>query len=75
MYFVLADLIPRFRYLKVGLGLLLVLAGGKMLASDLVHLPIWLTLAAIAVILAGSIGVSMWLTRGDPRTPRAQADT
>ncbi len=75
LYFVLADLIPRFRYLKVGLGLLLVLAGGKMLASDLVHLPIWLTLAAIAVILAGSIGVSMWLTRGDPRTPRAQADT
>ncbi len=71
LYFVLADLIPRFRYLKVGLGLLLVLAGGKMLASDLLHLPIWLTLTAIAAVLAGSIAVSMWLTRGDPRATDA----
>jgi tellurite resistance protein TerC len=64
LYFVLADLLPRFRYLKVGLGLLLVLAGGKMLASDLVTLPIWLTLGVIAAILGGSIVTSMWLTRG-----------
>jgi tellurite resistance protein TerC len=67
LYFVLADLLPRFRYLKVGLGLLLVLAGGKMLASDLVSLPIWLTLGAIAAILGASIAISLWLTRGRNR--------
>lgn len=68
LYFVLADLLPRFRYLKVGLGLLLVLAGGKMLASDLVSLPIWVTLGGIAAVLGASIAVSMWLTRGGDDT-------
>jgi hypothetical protein len=45
-----------------------------MLASDLVTLPIAVTLGAIAGILGASIAVSMWLTRNGASTPRLAAD-
>jgi len=67
LYFLLADLVHRFVYLKVGLGLLLVLAGAKMLATDLVSLPIWVSLAVIVGVLGAAIAASLWATRGGAR--------
>jgi tellurite resistance protein TerC len=63
MYFLLADLIHRFVYLKAGLAAILVLVGVKMLLLDVWKVPIWLSLAGIATILAGAVGLSLRATR------------
>lgn len=63
LYFALAGLLPRFVYLHHGLSAILVFVGTKMLISDLVKIPIGVSLAVIAGILAGSIAAS-FLTRG-----------
>jgi tellurite resistance protein TerC len=66
MYFLLADVMHRFVYLKLGLSLVLVWVGIKMLlAVDVVHVPTTLSLVVIATILAVSIGASLRATR-DP---------
>ena len=65
LYFLLAGLAGRFRYLNVGLGVILGFVGLKMLATDLVHVPTWLSLLVIAGALAGAIGAS--LRAGDGR--------
>ena len=52
MYFLLAGVVGRFRYLKVGLSGILVFVGLKMLFAEVVEVPILLSLGAIAVILA-----------------------
>jgi tellurite resistance protein TerC len=72
MYFLLADLIHRFVYLKAGLAAILVLVGVKMLLLDLWKVPIWLSLTGIASILAVAVGLSLRATRhrsGDDRDP------
>lgn len=67
LYFVLADVITRFVYLKVGLALVLMFVGAKMLLAGWVKVPISLSLAVIAGILTLSIVIS-WLRsrRTDP---------
>jgi tellurite resistance protein TerC len=67
LYFLLAGLAGRFRYLNVGLGVILGFVGLKMLATDLLHVPTWLSLVVIAGALAGSIGASV--RAGDAREP------
>jgi tellurite resistance protein TerC len=68
MYFLLADLIHRFIYLKIGLALVLIWVGIKMLLKvDLYYIPTPLSLAVIAAILGVSIGASLWATRGQGR--------
>ncbi|TQO20334.1 tellurite resistance protein TerC [Rhodoglobus vestalii] len=67
MYFLLADLMHRFIYLKVGLAILLVWVGVKMLLLELFYIPTTVSLGVIFVILATSIGASLWVTRGQPR--------
>ena len=68
MYFLLADLIHRFVYLKVGLALVLVWVGIKMfLKIDIYYIPTTISLAVIATILGVSIGASLWATRGQER--------
>ncbi len=64
LYFVLADIITRFAYLKVGLALVLMFVGAKMLLAGWVKVPIALSLAVIATILAGSIVISWLRSRG-----------
>jgi tellurite resistance protein TerC len=64
LYFLLAGLLPRFVYLKVGLAALLVFAGAKILLSDVWKMPIPLTLAVIVGILGIAIGASWLRTRG-----------
>jgi tellurite resistance protein TerC len=59
LYFVLAGMIGRFRYLNVGLGVILVFVGAKMLLADLVHVPVYVSLGVIVVTLAVAIGASL----------------
>jgi tellurite resistance protein TerC len=70
LYFLLADVIDRFHYLKVGLAVVLVFVGLKMLAVDLYEVPIGLSLGVIALVLGGSTAAS-WLW---PRTPPEKAE-
>lgn len=72
LYFVLADMMHRFTYLKVGLGGILVFAGVKMFLSESPYkVDIWLSLAIIAVILVSSIVASLVATRGLAAPARA----
>ena len=63
LYFALAGLLPRFKYLKYGLALLLVVIGTKMVLVDIYKLPTWVALSLTTGILGGSIALSLWKTR------------
>lgn len=67
MYFLLADLIHRFVYLKVGLAAVLIWVGIKMLLLDVLYIPTTISLAVIATIIAVSIMASLYATRGQGR--------
>ncbi len=59
LYFLLAEVIHRFHYLKVGLSVVLVFVGVKMLVMDIYPVPITASLALIIVILGSSVAVSL----------------
>jgi tellurite resistance protein TerC len=59
MYFLLAAVVQRFAYLGTGLGIVLIFIGAKMLISGRYHIPIGLSLAIVAGILAGSVVLSL----------------
>jgi tellurite resistance protein TerC len=73
MYFLLAGVIERFAYVKVGLALVLAFVGVKMLIMDVYKIPIVVSLAAVAALLGGSIVFSMLRVspRGSGATPAA----
>jgi tellurite resistance protein TerC len=66
LYFVLADMLGRFRYLNVGLAIVLVFVGIKMTISDLYKIPIALSLAAIVLTLGAAVIASV-LRPVDPK--------
>ena len=63
MYFLLADLIDRFIYLKAGLAAILVFVGIKMLLLDVWKVPIWLSLSVIASCITVAVVASLRATR------------
>lgn len=66
MYFLLADFADRFVLLKYGLALILLFIGTKMLLIDLYKIPIALSLGVVAVILIGSMLLSLRYSRKSP---------
>ena len=71
MYFLLAGALERFRHLKYGLSAVLVFVGLKMLAADVVHVPVRVSLAVIAVLLGASVLASLRRPPGPVEPPRA----
>jgi tellurite resistance protein TerC len=67
LYFLLAGSLDRFAYLKPGIAILLVFIGVKMLVSPVVHLPVWVSLAVIALVAGGAMAASVWRDRRRPR--------
>lgn len=63
LYFGLAGVMKLFHYLHYGLAVILAFVGAKMLISDFYKVPIGLSLAVIAGVLAASILFSVWLTK------------
>jgi tellurite resistance protein TerC len=59
LYFLLADVVHRFRFLKLGLVGILTFVGVKMLIADFVKVPIVLSLAFIALTLVLAIVASL----------------
>jgi len=62
LYFLLADMHSRFVYLQQGLAIILAFVGVKMLIHNWYHIPTWLSLTVIALVLAASIGFSLRAT-------------
>lgn len=58
MYFMVAGVVPRFRYLRSGLSWILVFVGIKMLGAQYFHVNILVALAVICGILATAIAAS-----------------
>ena len=64
LYFLLADLREKFSLLQQGLAVILAFVGVKMIIAEWYHIPTWVSLGVIAVVLA----VSIWLSiRKDDR--------
>ena len=63
LYFLLANLMGRFAYLKTGLAIVLAFVGLKMILAHYVHVPTLVSLAVIATILGITIAASMIATR------------
>jgi tellurite resistance protein TerC len=59
LYFILAGVIHRFQYLKLGLAVVLTFVGVKMLIGGVFEIPIFLSLLIIALILAVSVLASL----------------
>jgi tellurite resistance protein TerC len=63
LYFLLANVIDRFQYLKLGLAFVLTFVGIKMVLVDIYKIPVGVSLVVIAGILAISILASLWTAR------------
>jgi tellurite resistance protein TerC len=59
LYFVLAGMVSRFHYLKLGLSAVLTFVGVKMVLVDLYKIPVVASLGVIATILAISVVASL----------------
>ena len=72
LYFCLAGMAGRFRYLGTGLGVILAFVGVKMLLADVVHVPTPVSLGVIASVLAVTVVASRRAERRaapDPSVP------
>ena len=70
LYFLLAGIMPMFRYLNVGLGAILAFVGVKMVLGHFhVEISIPMSLGVIAALLLGTMAASIWKVRreGLPR--------
>jgi tellurite resistance protein TerC len=79
LYFLLADIVTRFRYLKLGVSVVLAFVGVKMLLADVYPIPIGPSLGVIAGVLATSVAASLLASRGGAQQaaripPREDAD-
>ena len=71
MYFLLAGVMHRFVYLKLGLSLVLVWVGIKMIVSHgFMTIPTTVSLGVIAVILTASVVASLLATRSRTESER-----
>jgi len=59
LYFVLKTIMDVFRFLKVGLGLVLVFVGGKMCVEHWLHVPAEISLLVVVALLGGSVAASL----------------
>lgn len=70
LYFALAAMIHRFKYLKYALALVLVFIGTKIfLVGFIGKFPPSISLSVTFGLIAGGVIVSMWKTRGEARDP------
>lgn len=68
LFFLLAGIVDKFRYLKVGLAIVLVFVGLKMALVDLYKVPPQVSLMVIATVLASSIFLSLWVSKRESRS-------
>jgi len=59
LYFLLAGVMHKFQYLKIGLALVLAFVGAKMVLTDIYKIPILVSLGVVAALIAGSVILSL----------------
>jgi len=59
LYFLLASVVDKFVYLKLGLSLVLVFIGAKMLLEHFLHIPIVAALCVVGLVLGSAIFASV----------------
>jgi tellurite resistance protein TerC len=70
LYFLLAGVVHKFHYLKLGLSVVLVFVGAKMLATDVYKVPVGISLGVIALVLATSVIASLvWPAAAEAHDP------
>jgi tellurite resistance protein TerC len=74
LYFLLAGVMDKFVYLKLGLSAVLVFVGIKMLLTEFYKIPSLVSLAVIATILTVSVVASLRRTRREEREATVQAE-
>ncbi len=67
LYFLLAGVVQRFRYLRVGLSVVLIFVGLKMVVSDLYRIPIGVALGFVAAVVFISIAASLLIRQEPPQ--------
>jgi len=72
LYFVLAGAIGYFRYLKIGLSVVLCVIGLKMLLGHFIEIPTALSLGLVLGIIGLSVALSIVATRREERADKAK---
>jgi tellurite resistance protein TerC len=73
MYFLLAGVVEKFRFLRIGLAIVLTFIGIKMLIVAIgYHIPIWFSLIFVAVVLLGSVVASLLIPPKDGEMPKIE---
>ena len=66
LYFALAAMIHRFKYLKYALALVLVFVGTKIFLVGVIgKMPAWFSLGVTVSLITGGVLFSLWKTRND----------
>jgi len=69
MYFLMAGVVDKFRYLRFGLAIVLTFIGLKMLAGAVgFHIPTAISLIVVAVVLVGSVVASLLIAPEGEKT-------
>ncbi len=66
LFFAISGLMKMFRFLNLGLALILMLMGIKLIAQDYYKIPTLAMLGAVAGVLAVSIVASVACPKSDP---------
>ena len=62
-YFLLAGMLPMFRYLDAGVSSVLIFVGAKMLADPWIHVPTYISLAVVGGLLTTAAAASLIAAR------------
>lgn len=75
LFFALAGVMRMFRYLNYGLSIVLIFTGVKMLLADYAHIPTWIALGVVLLVLTVSIVMSIIWHEQDEDEDEAEADS
>ena len=67
LFFLLSGVMGKFHYLQVGLAMVLMFVGLKMVMSGIYKIPIGMSLVVVATLLAGSVVASLLRPRPKER--------
>jgi tellurite resistance protein TerC len=75
LFFLVANMVEKFSYLKIGLSAVLVFVGAKMALVDLIKIPALVSLAVIATLIGASVVASILKARSQQDTQGPQNPT
>ncbi|HEU4921696.1 MAG TPA: TerC/Alx family metal homeostasis membrane protein [Burkholderiales bacterium] len=73
LYFLLAGVIRKLRFVRIGLAVMLLLAAAKLALGDVYHVPPLVSLGAIVIIMLASVMASLLFPREEEEAPAIAA--